>query len=229
MGALIDVSEAVTRGGRRYQPLGHLDAVTSGGFAEGWAYDRENPAEALLVRVVGAGGEELATGRAETYRRDLAEIGFRQGWCAFRIRLPAGVEALSGTRLLLQDVVTGLDLHATSTWRLVEADDAPLASIEAIAAADPTVLRSLLQLSGYAPLLAAFVERHGIPDFVRTACAYVLGRLPPEPVLDGYVQLLANGAVTPFGLLAVLGESEAWRSSPRLIPSPVHPGFLFSA
>lgn len=229
MDALVEVSEGITQGGRRYQPRGHLDAVTTGGFAEGWAYDRERPAEPLVVRVSDAAGEELGIGRAELHRHDLADLGFRHGWCAFRIRLPRNADKLKGTRLVLQDVATGLELHATESWRIREAKEPALGSIETIAAEDPTVLRSLQQLSGHAPLLVAFVERHGIPDFVRTACAYILGRLPPEPVLDGYERLLSNGAITPFGLLAMLGESEELRATPRLIPSPVHPGFLFAA
>jgi hypothetical protein len=207
---------------------GHLDAITTGGFAEGWALDRVAPA-ALTLRLLDATGEELGRGEANLHRKDLATLGHRHGWCAFRIRLSRPAEKLRGTRLVLQDVGTGLEVHATDAWRMREAKEAPLATVEAITAEDPTVLRSIQQLAGYAPVLASFVERHGIPDFVRTACAYVLGRLPDNRALESYELLLANGAVTPFGLLAMLGESEELRATPRLIASPLHSGFLFAA
>jgi len=223
------VSEGVSHAGRVIRPRAHLDAVTTGGFAEGWAFDRDNTAEPLLLRVLDAGGEEFGRGHANLHRTDLADGGLRHGWCAFRIRLTRTGDALRGTRLVLQDVATGTEVHASENWRVRDSKETPHGSIESVMAEDPTMLRSLRQLSGYAPVLAAFAERYGIPDFVRTACTFILGRLPEETVLQSYERLLANGAVTPFGLLAMLGESEELRAKPRLIPSPVHPGFPFAA
>jgi hypothetical protein len=144
------------------------------------------------------------------------------------VRLSQTGTQLFGTRLTLVELNGGTEVHSTEEWRLREAREAPLSSIEAIVGEDPTVLRSVLQLSGYAPMMAAFVERHGVKDFVRTAAVYMLGRLPDEVGLESYERLLENGAVTPFGLFAMLGASEELKTAPRLLQSPVHPGFLFA-
>jgi hypothetical protein len=207
---------------------GHLDAVTSGGFAEGWAFDSDSPQVVVTVALRAADGTELGRGLANLHRADMADLGFRFGWCAFRVRLSQTGTQLFGTRLTLVELNGGTEVHSTEEWRLREAREAPLSSIEAIVGEDPTVLRSVLQLSGYAPMMAAFVERHGVKDFVRTAAVYMLGRLPDEAGLESYERLLENGAVTPFGLFAMLGASEELKTAPRLLQSPVHPGFLFA-
>ncbi len=207
---------------------GHLDALTRHGFAEGWAFDDAAPEASLAIRLHGPDDAPLAEGVANLHRGDLADVGFRLGWCAFRLRLARPVEELAGARLVLRAAATGAEIAATDAWRLRDAPDGPLASIEAIAAADPTTLRSVQQLSGCAPLLQAFIERHGLPAFLRAAYGYVLGR-PADPAgLASYERLLRIGAVTPFGLLVLLAESEEFRREPRLLATPVEPGFVFA-
>jgi hypothetical protein len=206
---------------------GHLDSVTQGGFAEGWACDDARPDVALIVCIHREDGAELARGFAWAFRKDLAELGLRHGWCAFRLRLSEGAEALRGTRLILRDCASGAQIHASSTWRIHDGADAACATLPQVAAQDPTVLRSLQQLSGCGALFAGFVARHGTADFVRAAHGYVLDLAPDHAALERHEELLRMGAVTPFGLLIMLANTEEFRARPRLLPSPSSPGFVF--
>lgn len=208
---------------------GHLDAITRNGFAEGWAFDDAAPLGGLAVRLHGPEEEPLGEGLANLHRGDLAEVGFRLGWCAFRLRLARGPEELAGQRLTLRAAATGEAIAATDTWRVRDAPDGPLTSVEAVAAADPTTLRAVQQLSGCAPLLEAFIARHGLPAFLRAAYGYVLGRPADASGLASYERLLRLGAITPFGLLVLLAESEEFRREPRLLAAPTEPGFVFAA
>lgn len=206
---------------------GHLDAVTQGGFAEGWAFDTTRPDLALTVCLHREEGAELGRGFAWGYRKDLAEAGLRHGWCAFRLRLSEGVDALRGMRLILRDGASGAQIHASDQWRVRDSTEAPCATVQQVAAQDPTVLRSLAQLSGCGALFAGFVARHGAAEFVRAAHGYLLDRAPDHAALERQEGLLRAGAVTPLGLLMMLAETEAFRAQPRLLPSPASPGFVF--
>jgi hypothetical protein len=207
---------------------GHLDALTRNGFAEGWAFDDAAPAGSLAVRLHGPDEAALGEGLANLHRGDLADIGYRLGWCAFRLRLSRRPEELAGTRLVLRAAETGAEIAASDGWRLRDAPDGPLATIDAVTAADPTTLRAVHQLSGCGPLLDAFIARHGMQGFLRAAYGYVLGRPADAAGLASYERLLRLGAVTPFGLLALLAESEEFRREPRLLATPVEPGFVFA-
>lgn len=208
---------------------GHLDALTTGGVAEGWAFDDAAPDRVLTVRLLGPDGEELGLGFAGQYRGDLAEIRFRHGWCAFRLRLSRGEAELRGQRLRLVEAGSGQPIHEADAWGLREAaEDAPCTTLEAVIAQDPTVVGWVEQLSGCGELLAGFVARHGVAEFVRAAYAYMLGR-PADPTGQAaYERLLRQGALTPFGLLLLLADSGEFRSQPRLLASPAGPGFVFA-
>jgi hypothetical protein len=208
---------------------GHIDALTSGGFAEGWAFDGAAPDRILTVRLLAPEEEELALGPAHLYRADLAEVRYRHGWCAFRLRLSRDPATLRGQRLSLREAESGKELHASADLPLRErpALDA-CASVEALIAQDPTVLRNLQHLSGCGDLLAGFVARHGTAEFVRTAHAYVLARSADAAQQARHERLLRSGAVTPFGLLLLLAETEEFRAQPRLLASPADPGFVFA-
>lgn len=207
---------------------GHLDSLTQGGIAEGWAFDDARPDLALIVSLHREDGAELGRGFAWAFRRDLAEAGLRHGWCAFRLRLSEGAEALRGTRLILRDAASGAQIHASDSWRVPDVQDAPCTTLSQIAAQDPTVLRGLHQLSGCGALFAAFIARHGTAEFVRAAHGYLLDRAPDHATLESHETLLRMGAVTPFGLLMLLAETEDFRAQPRLLPSPASPGFVFT-
>lgn len=206
---------------------GHIDSLTLGRYAEGWACDDARPDFALTVSIHREDGTELGRGFAWAFRKDLAAAGLRHGWCAFRLRLSEGAEALRGTRLLLQDCDSGVQIHASDSWRVYDDGDAACATLPQVAGQDPTVLRSLQQLSGCGALFAGFVARHGTGEFVRAAHGYVLDRAPDHAALERHEDLLRMGAVTPFGLLMLLAETEEFRARPRLLPSPSSPGFVF--
>lgn len=205
---------------------GHLDALTPGGFAEGWAFD--DAAEGtLLVSLRDAAGEELGRGAANLFRADLAEVGYRRGWCSFRLRLSRGPEQLRGTCLSLHEARSGARINASDTWRVRESADAPCTTVQTLVAQDPTVLRSVMQLQGCGDLFTRFVARHGVAGFIRAAYAYLLDRSPDEAGLASYERLLRSGALTPFGLLLLLADSAEFREKPRLLTTPADPGFVF--
>jgi hypothetical protein len=207
---------------------GHLDALTPAGFAEGWAYDDADADAVMTIAVQAPDGEEIARGFANLHRGDLAEIGFRYGWCAFRLRLSRPTGSLRGARLSLRDARDGAEIHATDAWRIRDAAEPGGDTMEAIVAQDPTVLRFVQQLSGCGDLFARFVARHGLTEFVRTAYGYVLGRSPDAAGLASYERMLRNGALTQFGLLLLLAESVEFREQPRMLASPADPGFVFA-
>jgi len=208
---------------------GHLDALTPGGFAEGWAFDAEDRDRILTVRLTGPEEEELGRGQARLFRADLARVGYRHGWCGFRLRLGRPAEALRGQMLALSDAATGAPIHQTgkAAWAARPQLDS-CATIEAVVAQDPTVLRSVEQLSGCADLLAGFLARHGAGEFVRAAHAYVLSRSPDAQTLASHERLLSRGAITPFGLLLLLADSEDYRQASRMLAAPTEPGFAFA-
>jgi hypothetical protein len=208
---------------------GHLDALTPGGFAEGWAFDDQDRDRVLTVRLTGPEEEELGLGLARMFRADLARIGYRYGWCGFRLRLARPAEDLRGVAMTLCDAATGTAIHATDKagWAARPQLDT-CASMEAVLAQDPTVLRSLEHLAGCAEILAGYLARHGAEEFVRAAHAYVLQRPPDAATQASQERLLARGAVTPFGLLLLLAETEEFRRVPRLLPAPAEPGFAFA-
>lgn len=209
-----------------------LDALTQGGYAEGWAYDDAALAEPVALRLHGPDGAELGGGLANLYRADLADAGFRYGWCAFRLRLTlpeGGVEALKGARLVLREAAGGAEIVATAEWRLRVAADPPLDSVARVVARDPTTIADVQQLSGCDPLFRAFIARHGVAEFVRAASLYILGTPPAEARQASWERLLRAGALTPFGLLVLLAETEEAQREKRRLPSPADPGFVFAA
>jgi hypothetical protein len=206
--------------------LAHLDSVTDGGFIEGWACDADRPGSSLALRVLMEDGTEAAAGRAELFREDLMEANLRYGWCAFNLRTEVDpiLVASQTLRLVADD---GAVLHVQSRVPLRRAEERGCVTVEAVVAGDPTMLRSIDQLAGCGAIFADFVEREGLPAFIRAAYGYVLGR-PADPTgFASYEKLMRRGALTPFGLLALLADSGEFRSRPRMLPSPVQPAFVF--
>lgn len=210
---------------------GHLDALTPSGFAEGWAFDKAAPDAVVTVRLCGPADQELGLGLANLHRPDLAEAGLRHGWCAFRLRLalPGPVETLKGTRLALRETTGDTEFWAGTEWRIRESTEAPLDTLARVVARDPTTIANVQELSGCGAILADFVARHGTAEFVRAACLYMLGSPAEEARRAGWERLLRAGAITPFGLLALLAETEEARREKRRLASPADPGFVFAA
>jgi hypothetical protein len=206
---------------------GHLDALTRGGFVEGWAFDSDQPGRPLRIRVLGPGEAELALGHAHLYRRDLADVNFGHGWCAFRLRLALPVEEVAELPLSLHAAETDQEILAPRALPIRGGSEPTCDTLAGVVTSDPRLVSSIEQLRGYGPVLQAFMERRGLPNFIRTAYIYVLGRPADEVGLRTYVPLLETGALTPFALLAVLAASDEFRSRPRQLVAPNTSGFAF--
>ncbi|MBI0534663.1 DUF4214 domain-containing protein [Roseomonas sp. KE2513] len=206
---------------------GHLDALTPLGFVEGWCFDDEEPDRTLPVLVRSPEGEELAAGHANLFRADLAHVRFGHGWCAFRLRLSLPVEEAAATPLELSVPGNGREIEAPRVLPIRAGAEPSCNTIAKVIAADPTVTGAIEQLRAYGPVLEDFMTRRGIDDFIHTAYVYVLGR----PVdLDGlaiYGPLLEMGALSPYGLLALLAASDEFHARPRFLAAPNSPAFVF--
>jgi hypothetical protein len=204
---------------------GHIDSLTTADFVEGWAADDDRPA--LRVEVIASEDGKVAEGRAHLFRADLADARLGLGWCAFRLRVQPHANALRRQTLTLRDAETGAAIHARETCPIRDDLDLPCSSVAEAIASDPTVITALAQLRGCEQLLAGFVTRRGVGEFIRAAYVFVLGRPVDAPALSSYGRMLRTGAITPFGLLSVLADSEEFRSRPRQLASPNATGFVF--
>ena len=72
------------------------------------------------------------------------------------------------------------------------------------------------------------MTRRGVADFIHTAYVYVLGRPVDETGLGAYAPLLEMGALSPFGLLALLASSDEFRARPRFLAAPNTAAFVFA-
>ncbi|WP_137180134.1 hypothetical protein [Roseomonas sp. AR75] len=204
---------------------GHIDSLTTADFIEGWATDDDRPT--LHVEIIASEDGKAAEGRAHLFRPDLADAKLGLGWCAFRLRVQPHANALRRQTLTLRDVETGAVVHVREDCPIRDDLDLPCNTVEEAIASDPTVITSLNQLRGCEQLLAHFVTRRGVGEFVRAAYVYVLNRPVDATALAGYGRMLRTGAITPFGLLSVLADSDEFRSRPRQLASPNGTGFVF--
>jgi len=204
---------------------GHLDNVTSYGYIEGWACDTDEPTRALEVSVVW-NDTEVALGLAHRFRDDLLGADFGIGWCAFRLRLNVSLEQIqtAPVRLLAKD--SGQEL-AVKQIAVIDDGEQPLASLEAVAGADPTVIGGIWQLRKCEPLMMQFIRRHGVESFLDAAYSYVLGR-PADPTGRAqYTRCIRQATVTPVGVLEALASSDEYRTGSRQLAAPNAPGFPF--
>jgi hypothetical protein len=204
---------------------GHIDSLTTADFVEGWAVDHDKPP--LHVEIIASEDGRCAEGRAHLFRPDLADAKIGLGWCAFRLRVQPYANALRRQTLTLRIVPTGTVLHVRENVPVREDLDPPCTSVGEAIGSDPTVITALSQLRGCEQLLAGFVTRRGVGEFVRAAYVYVLGRPVDTAALAAYGRMLRTGAITPFGLLSVLADSDEFRSRPRQLSSPNATGFVF--
>jgi hypothetical protein len=208
-------------------PLGYIDAVTSSGWAEGWAFDEQRPGAPLIVAVQDAHGAEIALGPAQLYRRDLAETGHSYGWCAFRLRLTKPVSQIRAAPVQLIAKISRERMFGPEVPRYRETPDDAVETVADLIAADPTVIASLDQIDGCNELFDAFIMARGVEGFVRAAYVYVLGRSIDGDGLANYTRLLRQKRLTPYALLWTLADSEEFRSRPRSLMAPTAAGFPF--
>lgn len=207
---------------------GCLDAITSSGYVEGWAYDTDTPLQPLTVSIV-ADGVERAQGLANRYRADLADAGCGTGWCAFRLRLSGSVTRLRRIGVSLREATSQVEIDSVPGLTLAEDHEPGLTALDQVFRADPTLILSIDQLRGCGALFADFIAARGVEAFVRAAYVYVLGRPADESGLAAYSALLREGALAPYDLLRILHDSDEFRAGPRLLLAPPEPGFGFHA
>jgi len=208
--------------------IGHLDAVTSSGFLEGWAADRL-ALQAPIHVAVHQTGREVAHGLANLYRDDLAQAQCGTGWCAFRLRsdLPPG--KLRNAALTLSDRATGQIIHQGHIPRLIMDGDPLLASVGELLENDPTTLREIAQLRACEPLFQNLIASHGAEHFVALAYGYVLQRPPDDDGLALYAGYLNNASLTAFRVLEALAESQEYLTRRPQLSAPATTSFPFHA
>jgi organic radical activating enzyme len=90
----------------RAAPIGYVRR-RDGAIIEGWAYDRADPAQRVRVEaVVPRDGAMvvLATGTADAYDEEVAQLGLGDGCCWFRLALPADLAPEDVARVLVRPV-----------------------------------------------------------------------------------------------------------------------------
>ncbi len=207
--------------------LGHMDALTSTGYLEGWAHDPERPGQPLQLAALAPQGE-IGRGLASFYRWDRADAGCGIGWCAFRLRVEGAVTALRRGLLVLTEAETGTEICRTGQIAMVEDAPAYPSTLAEVARADPTVVHSIDQLRGCGVLFERYLAVHGTDAFVRAAFVYILGRPADGGGLATYAGLLAGGGMSAYGLLKTLYKSDEFAVAPRLLGAPTEPGFVFA-
>ncbi len=91
-------------GSKAANVAGCFDAIEADGVAHGWASGGNG--EKRQVLICDANGTPIARGIASRFRQDLFEKGIDDGFCAFRIPLPAN-GPLPASPLVAVDVTTG--------------------------------------------------------------------------------------------------------------------------
>jgi len=206
---------------------GHLDTITSSGLLEGWAYDTDAILDPVEVLIECEDGSPIAQGHAQLFRADLAPGGLGTGWCAFRLRSRLSVSRISRSTILVLEAGSREEIHRLVRPAIREGHEPPHRAVAEVLASDPTVLTQLDQLDGCGPAFDSFVEVRGVEAFVRAAYVYALGRPVDQVGISLYGNLLREGALTPYGLLQVLSESDEFKSVSRLLAAPPTPGFPF--
>jgi hypothetical protein len=206
---------------------GHFDAITSSGFAEGWAVDKDVPLRSLMVSIV-SDGEEVGAALANCYREGLADAGFGAGWCAFRARLSLHPKVAQQRALALVESGSGTVIHAPQSVHYYEDSDPVITSVPELVATDPTVLGSLDRLAGCRPVFDSYIKRQGVEGFVRAAYVFMLGRPADAEGIMTYARLIRHSMLEPLDVLLALAESDEFRSRPRMLGAPNTAAFPFS-
>ncbi|MGJ4952579.1 DUF4214 domain-containing protein [Bradyrhizobium sp. HKCCYLS20291] len=206
---------------------GHIDGLTSSGWVEGWAFDDASPLSVRAVSVFDSGGTEHATGFAHRYRPDLVAGKLGTGWHGFRLRLKSAANLRRAT-LVLVDRQARRQLHVVEKPSVVSDGAAAISSVDVLLKTDPTMIGGIDELAGCEGVFNAVIGKRGVDGFVKLAYVYVLGRAADPTGISLYGKKLRRGEISPFALLKILSDSDEFRSRPRLLTSPVAPGFPFA-
>jgi hypothetical protein len=208
---------------------GYIDALTSLGFVEGWAYDPEAPAKAVTVSVCRV-EDEVAWGLAHRFRPDLLDASYGLGWCAFKLRLDRPLAEGGSGSWRLRERATGAEICEVSNLATIEDPEASAPRpTDWTAIADPTVLDGVWQLKKCEFLLADFIAEQGIDRFLSVAYGYMLGRPVDESSLALHTRALRQATLSPLDILKELEQSAEFRGQPRRLAAPNSYCFPFIA
>jgi len=206
---------------------GYVDGIASSGYVEGWAFSSGTPLDPMTIAILDDKGRELAWGLAHHYREDLCAAGLAAGWCGFRVKTAVPLSRLTKRALTLVDRNSGVKILRRYPVPQARDRDVVLSSIADIVDSDPTMTSSIFQLKGCDDIFGRFLNEHGVDAFVRAAYAYVLGRPVDPSGLASYSKMLGKKSLTPFQLLAILCNSDEFRSRPHLLAAPNSARFPF--
>jgi hypothetical protein len=206
---------------------GYLDAVTSSGHIEGWAYDTETPFAGLRIAIVDHNNQLLGRGFARGFREDLLAADIAGGWCAFRIKLTGATTGVPIFGLGSIDADGRTELILRQSVPYVVREEEPIRAVQSLLESDPTRINSLRQLVGCEELFNDFIRVNGPDAFIRRAYLYLLERPADASGLAAYMKHLKAKKVGPYALLVALADSEEYRSRERQHPAPASPAFPF--
>lgn len=205
---------------------GHIDAVTTLGYLEGWAYDTDDPVKPVEVAVFSR-ANEIAWGLAHRFRTDLMTAGYGVGWCAFRLRLSGLIADVRDKPLRLLERQSGAQIAIVSELSLIEDGEPPNPDGNGIATFDPTMIEGTWQLQQCEELFMRFISTHGLETFLSVAYAYMLGRPVDAHGLMEYSQAIRKQMLTPWGVLQALEKSDEFRDRGRAVAAPNSDHFPF--
>jgi hypothetical protein len=206
---------------------GGLDGVCHGGYVEGWAYDVRRQLHPLPVIVIDDRRREVARGLAGGYRKDLAYEGHAAGWCGLRLRLHDDPAKLAWKRMSLVFAKNREQIFRSESIPYLVTDPGRVEGIAGLVAQDPTVIQSLDQLRACDEVFNEYIRARGLQAFVRAAYRYLLSRPADANGLSSSMKHLHDGALSPFGLIQTIADSEEYRSRPRQHCAPIMPAFPF--
>lgn len=205
---------------------GNIDAVTTLGYLEGWAFETDDPIKPLEVAVFSR-ANEVASGVAHGFRPDLMKAGFGLGWCAFKIRLNCLISDVRNVPLRLLERRTGAQICIVAGLFLIEDPEPTLAEGNIETSIDASLIEGTWQLQGCEDLFLRFISVNGLENFLRAAYDYMMGRPADENEMIKYAEAIRRKSLTPCGALAALEGSDEFRSRGRAPVAPNSKYFPF--
>ena len=206
---------------------GHLDAITTTGYVEGWAYDENSVGRPLHLEVL-HNDEPIASGLAHLYRSDLVDAGCGTGWCAFRFRFEGSIARLRTGPYLLHEMRSRTRFCETYDLRVLEDGGDEIPSVDALLDDDPTVAVSVEQLRGCSEIFNRYIQAQGVDAFVRRMYSYILNRPADAGGAVLYATHIRRATLTAFQGAQAIADSDEYRSRRPSLAAPTSPGFPFN-
>ena len=212
---------------RRPSLHGHIDAITTTGYVEGWAFDRTAVERPLDLEVF-HDDELIASGLAHIYRADLVDAGCGTGWCAFRLKFEVPIFRLKTGGFHLRDKRSGLSFCETYNLTVLEDGGDEIPSVDALLDDDPTVAKSIEELRGCSEIFNRYIQAQGVDAFVRRMYSYILNRPADIGGVALYATHIRRATLTAFQVAEAIADSDEYRSRKTTLIAPTSPGFPFS-